>query len=204
MWPKKNRKNGQFMKTPPGKKTPRMREVEANIGMTIEKAFKKFYWGENYGQKKMARLLGVSKNLLFSNNMRGSRRSWTRMLGIKTRSEVSAASKPKQRPRNRCELCLKYCEHLEKAHWVPHSKGGSGSSWNLINACPNCHTALDHGNRKMIERARAVALFKVAKKFTEGKYLVRDIEPAKELLSKVWIVLDAKGRPPARGRKQAF
>jgi len=73
------------MPTPPGKKTPKMLEVEKKIGCSLEEDFNEYYIKKKWGQKRLAKKWRVGRNLIFGKNLRGGRRSWSQMLDFHVR-----------------------------------------------------------------------------------------------------------------------
>lgn len=150
--------HGQFLRTPQGVKTPRMLEVEATLGRTLEEDYQEFYLEKRWGQKRLATRWGVARSLVFSSHMRGRRRSWVQMLGLTVRHAEEAKPSPgRSRHRPECEICGWSDGPLDGAHFIPYSEGGS-RGWNILRLCPNCHRRLDSHDKEILERAKGALL----------------------------------------------
>lgn len=75
-------KTGQFLPIPKGQKPPKMIEMEKKLGLDFKQDFYENYFNGELGQKRFAQRWGVSKNLIFANNLRGGRRSWVQILDL--------------------------------------------------------------------------------------------------------------------------
>lgn len=159
----KRSKSGQFLATPEGKKTPRMLEVERALGRTLEKDFEEYYWKRGWGQKRLATRWGVPRGLIFSKSLRGKRRCWVQMLGLKTKKTSSDAVVPSS-SKKKCEACEQQFAHLEGAHWISKRDGGHARSSNILKLCPNCHTLLDRDDKKTTAYALSALLYREASK----------------------------------------
>lgn len=165
---KLDKKTGRFLQTPKGQKTQKMLEVEKRLGKTLEKDFEEKHLKLGWGQKKIAQSWGVPRNLVFSLNHRGGRRSWAQMLGLKVR-RFSAKPPTIRNKKQTCEICGKHDVTFDKAHWIARRDGGDATTSNILLLCPNCHRKLDRDNKKITEQAREILLFREVKKLTEGK-----------------------------------
>lgn len=143
-----------------------MLEMEKVIGATFENDYKKFYLSGKLGQKRFAKRWNCSKGLIFDNNLRRGRRSWTQMLGLQKRSG-EIARKPESETRSQCENCGIEMPSLDGAHWVERINGGSEDSSNIAKLCPNCHRKLDRDHSKTIEDVRKALLYRVSKSIIE-------------------------------------
>lgn len=138
---------GQFVKVKQGTKTPRMLEVEKLLTKkegkktTLEQDYRQYYFKKNYGQKKLSNRWGVSRSLIFGSNIR---RGWIDILSLKKKGNKKIVLKKSKL--NLCELCDDDSP-LEKAHFIPRSKGGSNNKWNLIKLCGSCHKKFDIKNQ---------------------------------------------------------
>jgi hypothetical protein len=161
------RKNGQFLPTPKGVKTPLMLKVEKKLGCTLEEDFEAFYTLKGWGQKRLASRWGVGRNLIFKQGARDSRRCWVQMLGLNPRR--LAGDEPRKRGKDEamCELCGATGVALDGAHWVADAAGGSRASYNILKLCPNCHRKLDRDDIEVVGACREVLLFREAKKLIE-------------------------------------
>ena len=162
-------KTGQFRPTPIGQKTPKMLEVEAHLGQTLEDDFCQYYIKKRWGQKKLANRWGVGRNLIFRTNLPSGRRSWCKMLNLDVRrlrgDNTSIASSSKSKPT--CEICNAFDEFHHKAHWIARRNGGGTRNHNILRLCPNCHGKLDADDPATITQAREVLLFREAKRIIQ-------------------------------------
>jgi hypothetical protein len=140
--------------------------MEKILGTTFENDYKKFYLSGKLGQKRFAKRWGCSKGLIFDNNLRGGKRSWTQMLNLQKRSGV-ITDKADIRTRLQCENCNIEILSLDGAHWVERVNGGSEDSSNIAKLCPNCHRMLDRNHSKTIESVRKALLYRVSKSIIE-------------------------------------
>lgn len=156
--------NGRFKPTPKGQKTIRMKQVEKILGKKLEDDFYDKHIIKKWGQKKIANSWGVSRNLIFSMSHRGGRRSWVEMLGLKVRRYNEGRDKPTTIAKRNigCEVCGK--KPIERAHWIPNSMRGSSKSNNIVLLCPNHHTLLDQGDKKISNKVRVILLYRETKK----------------------------------------
>jgi hypothetical protein len=165
--PRIDSKTGQFLPTPEGQKPPKMKEMEEKLGLDFEEDYREKYLEGKLGQKRFSQRWGVSRNLIFANNLRGGRRSWIQMLALEKKGHVQEQDKgEKELPS--CEICGEEVS-LDKAHWKEHTKGGSTKAQNILNLCPNCHRKLDRGDKYRTEKGREVLLFREAKKIFDKK-----------------------------------
>jgi HNH endonuclease len=161
------RVNGRFRPTPDGVKTPRMLQVEARLGKTLEEDFEEYYVKQQWGQKRLAARWGVKRSTIFSTSMRGGRRSWSQMLRLNVRrpdGELPTAPAVS----SQCEACGVSDVGLDDAHWVSNSNGGSSATHNIIKLCPNCHRQLDRGDSAKISACRELLLFREVKRIIEN------------------------------------
>ncbi len=161
-------KSGRFLPTPKGQKTPKMLEVERRLGKTLEKDFSEKHHKQGWGQKRISQSWGVPRGLVFSLNMRGGRRSWAQMLGLKVR-RVNENAPSAMKGLKGCEICGKSDATIERAHWIANRDGGDATSSNIVLLCPNHHTVLDRDDKKITDQVREILLFREVKKLTEGK-----------------------------------
>jgi hypothetical protein len=165
-----NSKNtGQFLPTPPGQKTPKMREVEVRLGRTLEDDFREYYTDKGLGQKRLANRWGVQRNLIFGTNLRGARRSWATMLNLDVRrlnAESASGVSPSQ-SKLTCEICNAFETFLDGAHWISNRDGGGTQSYNILRLCPNCHRKLDRDDPTTTILAMETLLFREAKRIVE-------------------------------------
>jgi hypothetical protein len=158
----------QFRPHAPGVKTPRMLEVEARIGRTLEEDFREYYFDKNWGQKKLTSRWGVTRSAIFGRGGTTDLKCWVQVLNLPIRrdplpSETRIAVVPA------CEVCDLSGVPLEGAHWIAAAKGGNATPSNIIKLCPNCHTKLElPADPKITAHARAVLLARVARRFTES------------------------------------
>lgn len=161
-YPKLDSKTGRFLKTPNGIKTPKMLEMEKQLGVKFEDDYRNLYLSGKLGQKRFATKWNCSKSLIFANNLRGGRRSWVQMLNLPPKyGNVFSGKKISLKPS--CECCGEEVVSLDNAHWVENKERGSNNSSNIAKLCPNCHRALDRDDAKIIEGVRAALLYRVSK-----------------------------------------
>ena len=152
-----------------GVKTPRMLEVEARLGRTLEEDFREYYVEKGWGQKRLSRRWGVTRAAIFGRGKTTDLKCWIQVLQLPVRRDDSSFSPKVSKPEPACELCEVTGVPLEAAHWIAASDGGSTGSSNIIRLCPNCHTQLDLAqDSKVTEHARAVLLARVACRFAES------------------------------------
>ena len=165
--PQLDEETGQFIPVPRGEKPPKMKDMEEKLDMDFIEDYKKNYLNGELGQKRFAQRWGVSRNLIFANNLRGGRRSWVQMLDLEKRGD-STRQKNKEVETKGCEICGEKVS-LDKAHWKEHTKGGNTKAENILNLCPNCHRKLDRGDKDTREKGREVLLFREARKIFDKK-----------------------------------
>jgi hypothetical protein len=161
------RKNGQFVPTPKGVKTPLMLKVEKKLGRTLEEDFKDFYTLKGWGQKRLANRWGVGRNLIFKSTLRSNRRCWVEMLGLNARRLTADKARDERQDEESCELCGITGVALDGAHWVADAAGGSSASYNILKLCPNCHRKLDRDDIEVVSACREMLLFREVKKLVE-------------------------------------
>ena len=143
---RREQKSGKFLKTKKGEKTPRMLEVEKHLKkikgskITLEQDYKNQYLNGDLGQKRLATRWKINRGQIFG-SLRGSRRNWVEILNL-PKKDTSKAILAQPRLSRLCEICNDDAP-LQKAHWIPNSKGGPAKAWNLINLCGSCHTKFD-------------------------------------------------------------
>ena len=177
-------KTGQFRPTPLGQKTPKMLEVEARLGRTLEDDFREYYIEKRWGQKRLANRWGVQRNLVFATNLRGARRSWAKMLNLDVRrlnGENTSAPSPSD-SKLTCEICSAFDTFLDNAHWISNRNGGGTQSYNILRLCPNCHRKLDRDDPATTTQAMEILLFREAKRIIE---IGRDSKAKRHELAKV-------------------
>lgn len=153
-----------YKRTAPGQKTPRMLQVEAHLGRTLEEDYREFYLEKKLGQKRLADRWGVRRNMIFDSNKRNRCRSWVEMLGLLVR-RLEEPTLPTPRPRPACEACSENTVPLERAHWWEAKDRGPASPENIVLLCPNCHSKLDRQHDPALtERIRAILLHRAASK----------------------------------------
>ncbi len=158
-----------FARTPVGQKTDRMREVEAQLGRSLEDDYREFYLEKKLGQTRLAHRWGVRRNLIFHPNPRSRGRSWVQILGLPRREPDGTPGEVKS-SRRVCESCGDGSVSLERAHWVEACNGGSTSHDNIVLLCPNCHTKLDREkNPALAEKVRAILLWRAAQTILSRK-----------------------------------
>jgi len=160
---------GQFRQTPPGQKTPKMREVEIRLGRTLEDDFREFYIEKRWGQKRLAKRWGVQRNLIFATNPRSARRSWAKMLNLDVRrlNDNDASDSSSSERKLTCEICSTFDTFLDGAHWISNRNGGGTQRYNILRLCPNCHRKLDRDDPATTTHAKEVLLFREAKRVIE-------------------------------------
>jgi len=158
---------GHFQPIPKGEKPPKMKEMEAKLGMDFIEDYNETYLNGDHGQKRFAQRWEVSKNLIFANNMRGGRRSWYQMLDLPKKGK-EAKSTTIEVPHKGCEICGALIP-LDRAHWVESTNGGSNQTYNILNLCPNCHRLLDRGDKDIAERGRRVLILRETQRILSGK-----------------------------------
>ncbi|MBU1119639.1 HNH endonuclease [Patescibacteria group bacterium] len=152
--------------------------MEKELGLDFIDDYNRNYLHGDLGQKRFAAKWGVSKNLIFANNLRGNRRSWFQMLNLPKKDSQLRSTVP-GRDLPACECCGEEIP-LDKAHWKEHEKGGPYKSYNLINLCPNCHRKLDRGDSEITHKCRKILLFREINNFNTKDYTE---EKAETLLS---------------------
>lgn len=165
-YPKLDSKTGRFIAIPKGQKTPTMAAMEKELGITFEEDYKKQYLSGKLGQKRFAKRWRRSRGLIFSNNLRGNRRSWVQMLGLPKKDGDLITGDGKELKQS-CEACGEEVFSLVGAHWVENEKQGSTKVSNIARICPNCHSALDGGDEKKTEEVRSALLYRVSKSVIE-------------------------------------
>jgi hypothetical protein len=163
--PKLDPETGQFTPVPKGEKPPKMKDMEKKLGLDFVEDYNTNYLNGDLGQKRFARRWGVSRNLIFANNLRGGRRSWIQMLDLEKKG-VSKEENIEDIETEGCEICGERVT-LDRAHWKEHTKGGSAKAENILNLCPNCHRKLDRGDKVTTEKGREILLFRETKKIFE-------------------------------------
>lgn len=159
----------QFRPHAVGVKTPRMLEVEARLGRTLEEDFQEYYVEKGWGQKKLTKRWGVTRAAIFGRGETTDLKCWVQVLQLPIRRETAPASAKEARQEPSCEICGVSGVPLEGAHWIAASKGGNASPSNIIKLCPNCHTQLDLSeDSKTTAHAQAVLLARVARRFIES------------------------------------
>ena len=104
---KQSRDTGRFQLTPPGEKTPRMRQVEKTLGRTLEEDFQEYYVEKGWGQKRLAARWGVQRPTIFATNPRRGRRSWVQMLHLPVRRSDRTPRQQERGCESGCEICGK-------------------------------------------------------------------------------------------------
>ena len=159
----------QFRPHAVGVKTPRMLEVEARLGRTLEEDFQEYYVEKGWGQKKLTKRWRVTRTAIFGRDQAEDLKCWVQVLQLPIRRETALASANETRQKTSCEICGVSGVPLEGAHWIAASKGGDTSPTNIIKLCPNCHTQLDLSeDSKTTAHAQAVLLTRVARRFIES------------------------------------
>jgi hypothetical protein len=123
----KRASTGQFLPTPKGQKTPKMKEVERHLGRTLEEDFHEYHLEKGWGQKRIANRWGVPRNLIFSTSTRGGRRSWVTMLDLPVRrleKDVIRMTNPQTQPPH-----VKCAEHSKNISMEP-----IGSAMRMVGA----------------------------------------------------------------------
>lgn len=174
---------GQFLPIPKGQKPPKMLDMEKKLGLDFKQDYFDNYLNGNLGQKRFAQRWGVSKNLIFANNLRGGRRSWVQMLDLeKKNTQVTENSFASIIPR--CEICGEKVS-LDGAHWKEHTKGGSTKADNILKLCPNCHRKLDRGDKETVEKGREILLFRESQKIFSQKITEKTQKELLDLCSRI-------------------
>jgi 5-methylcytosine-specific restriction endonuclease McrA len=152
-----------------GVKTPRMLEVEARLGRTLEVDFREYYVEKLWGQKKLTQRWGVTRAAIFGRGETTDLKCWVQVLSLPIRREASSASLTGAKAQLACEVCGLSDVPLEGAHWIAAAKGGNASPSNIIKLCPNCHTQLDLSeDSKTTAHAQAVLFARVARRFVDS------------------------------------
>src|SRR2546423_4472663 len=159
----------QFRPHAVGVKTPRMLEVEARLGRTLEEDFQEYYVEKGWGQKRLSKRWGVTRAAIFGRGETTELKCWVQVLQLPIRQEMAPSQLNELKSLPSCELCGISGIPLEGAHWIAASKGGDATSSNIIKLCPNCHTQLDLSeDSKITAHARALLLARVARRFVES------------------------------------
>jgi hypothetical protein len=183
-------KQTQFKRIPEGSKTDRMLQVEKRIGRSLEEDYEEHYLSGHMGQKRLADRWGVARGQIFG-VLRGGRRNWVQMLGLRAR-DGTAHAMGRQKTPAKCEICGATEVPLEAAHWLPARDGGSTRLDNILKLCPNCHTRLDlMEHPPTIQRAREVLLLRAAEAFL-ATTAVRDEEKQRAFLSLCQRIMTAR------------
>lgn len=176
-------KTGQFLPIPKGQKPPKMIEMEKKLGLDFKQDFYENYFNGELGQKRFAQRWGVSKNLIFANNLRGGRRSWVQILDLEKKiTQIVDSHHISHTPS--CEICGEQVS-LDAAHWKENTKGGSTKSNNILKLCPNCHRKLDRGDKDTIEKGREILLFRETQKIFNKKITERTSTELLDLCSRI-------------------
>jgi len=176
-------KTGQFLPIPKGQKPPKMIEMEKKLGLDFKQDFYDNYFNGELGQKRFAQRWGVSKNLIFANNLRGGRRSWVQMLDLE-KKDTQFVDNHHISHTPCCEICEEQVS-LDAAHWKENTKGGSTKSDNILKLCPNCHRKLDRGDKDTIEKGREILLFRETQKIFNQKITERTSTELLDLCSRI-------------------
>tara|TARA_Y100000294_G_scaffold111022_1_gene102868 strand:- start:28 stop:627 length:600 start_codon:yes stop_codon:yes gene_type:complete len=146
--------SGQFLKTKKGTKTRKMLEVEKRLSriegrkITLQQDYKDKYLKGDFGQKKLADRWHVARGQIFKAG-RGGRQSWIDILSLPKKNAENVKHGAPSSVSRLCELCNDDAP-LQKAHWIPNSKGGPNKAWNLIKLCGSCHSKFDlRGNKEL-------------------------------------------------------
>ena len=162
-------RSAQFRPHALGVKTPRMLEVETRLGRTLEEDLQEYYVEKGWGQKKLTKRWGVTRNAIFGRDQTVDLKCWVQVLRLPIRRETDLTSVKEIRQEPSCEICGVSSVPLEGAHWIAAAKGGILSPSNIIKLCPNCHTQLDLSeDSKTTSHAQAVLLVRVARRFIES------------------------------------
>jgi hypothetical protein len=154
--------NTQFKRIPDGVETPRMLEVEKQIGARLEDDYRTHYLEGELGQQRLANRLGVGRSLIFG-QLPGGHRNWVQKLSLLAKGDAGA-KKQSRRASKACEVCSIDDTPLEKAHWISARNGGSTRRENILKLCPNCHRRLDHlKDPRIIQRCGEILLYRAAK-----------------------------------------
>jgi len=159
----------QFRPHAVGVKTPRMLEVEARLGRTLEEDFQEYYVDKNWGQKRLSRRWQVTRAAIFGRGETTDLKCWVQVLQLPVRRAAPHAQAASPNASSACEICGVSGVPLEGAHWIAASQGGESTSSNILKLCPNCHTQLDLSQDSTVtSAARAVLLTRVARRFAES------------------------------------
>jgi hypothetical protein len=165
----KRTNTGRFLSTSTGQKTPKMLEVERRLRRSLEEDFKEYHIEKGWGQTRIANRWGVQRNLIFSTYKRGGFRCWAKMLKLPVRrldqrTDLRIAVSKGKRV---CEVCEKFEQYLDEAHWISNRDGGGKQSFNILRLCPNCHRKLDRDDPATTKYAKEILLFREAKRIIE-------------------------------------
>jgi 5-methylcytosine-specific restriction endonuclease McrA len=175
---KRDRSSGKFKKFEKGEKTPKMLEVEKDLGQTIQEDYNDFYIKQGKGQKALAKRWGVTRLQIFGN---AKRQGWIDILGLKKREGSTTIKRAKKEC---CAICKAHDVTIQSAHWIENSKHGPAYAWNLIGLCPNCHDKLDKQKEKEItESCRKLIIHKIGEYFFAKKLQVIDVDSYFEIVS---------------------
>lgn len=170
-YPNLNRKTGQFMPIPKGKKSPKMIDMETQLKVKFEDDYKERYLSGEIGQKRFSSRWNVSnKSLIFGRNLRGGRRSWVEMLNLpRLNTQLLDSAKTIVKRDAICEVCEESNVSLDRAHWIENKDRGSAKSENILKLCPNCHRKLDRNDETIVETARGILLLREVQKLLNSK-----------------------------------
>jgi len=158
----------KFVRTAPGEKTSKMREVEKRIGRTLEEDFQEYYVLKGWGYRRLAKRWGVGKNTISTSVERNGFRSWVEVLNLPARRELSSDNQAQTSATDSCEVCNASGIELDGAHWFAARDGGSTKLYNILKLCPSCHRKLDRENPVTTQLCREKLLFREVKKMIEG------------------------------------
>ena len=156
--------------TPEGQKTAKMLQGEQRLGRRLEEDFREYYVEKGWGEQRIAKRWGVKKDLIFHSSARNRSRAWVEMLNLPVRRIDEQEDRPIQRTAQKlkCEICEEFGEHFDRAHWIADKDGGSMQSYNILQACPNCHRKLDRDDPIITQRAKEALLFREVKRILEA------------------------------------
>jgi len=93
----------QFRPHAVGVKTPRMLEVEARLGRTLEEDFQEYYVDKNWGQKRLSRRWQVTRAAIFGRGETTDLKCWVQVLQLPVRRAAPHAQAASPNASSACE-----------------------------------------------------------------------------------------------------